>query len=329
MKRLIIFFSFVFFILSICAVFYYFNILNSNKNNKQNTTYDTRVNEKYFDKDNSIIKDSLFNYILLYNDYDDMPITTHYRDKHTLSIVEEFGLTDYDYRNNASYSNYKDLFLELINDNMIRIDCEVYKHLGDDPIVYSSMFLKYYLDINGYLDDLEFLNVVKYREDDGKIISKPNSIDFSDRHLFSVNDIECLIYGLDFIKYKINIIHNEYYEKEITLEIIENKFNEYAMTEKIRGIYSKDKGLIPIKIINNAKSNQYDIQVLYEKTNGLPNDKNNRVGIILVYVPHNEELKNYKYEKNLNISDGMHYYYDLVYSLTDDGYLDDIRLIEK
>lgn len=259
MKRIkILFASFISIVFIVIVIIYYLNIQH-NKN--ESVSQDVYINNEYFDVEKKRINEKLLYYVFYDNDYIDKPISDGYKIKHPTSLIKELGLDKFDYRNNDpnSISNYYDLFIEVLNNNNIRIDTQYYSSLGSEPIVFSTIDMKYYIDDVGYLDDISIVNINKFRDDEGDVIIKSNSIKFFDNDLV-LNYLQELIYGIDFINYKFKYYRNENFESEPYDEII-SRFDMYAMTDKFKSEYDKNAGLINRSLIKEAIDNSFDIIV--------------------------------------------------------------------
>ena len=147
-----------------------------------------------------------------------------------------------------------------------------------------------------------------YREDDGTPIIRPNNRKF-DVPENVAGYIENLVYGMDLIKYKRK---NGYYDNII--DEIEWEFKEYALTDNLKKHYNINKGLLTDELKQQVYKNEKNITMYYPKEISMyyskfPKEKTSMLPIRLYY-------------------DGIYYNYNLSYSITDDYFLDELKLDE-
>jgi hypothetical protein len=159
---------------------------------------------------------------------------------------------------------------------------------------------KYFLDEEGLLDDIEFVSEEVYRNDDWSINIVPNRVKFDE---FVLDKYEYLIYGYGFTKYRYDSGFDRY-SWPLSFDEVQRDFNEYALTDNFKSKYNIYKGLLDDKEKEDAIFNDKDIELdmdgLDRTPEGLP--------MKIIYP-----------DKTVNVM--------MKYVVTDDGYLDDLKLV--
>ena len=224
--------------------------------------------------------------------YDNKPVTKKYINKFgDKSFAEYYNILNYDYN-----------FVDIIdrNKNELEISCEREMHMGEDPICFRVQKYKYFLDEEGLLDDIEFVSEEVYRNDDWSINIVPNRVKFDE---FVLDKYENLIYGYGFTKYR----YDSGFDRDLwplSFDEVQRDFNEYALTDNFKSKYNIYKGLLDDKEKEDAIFNDKDIVLdmdgLDRTPEGLP--------MKIIYP-----------DKTVNVM--------MKYVVTDDGYLDDLKLV--
>ena len=235
---------------------------------------------------------TLINSFMWIGNYDNKPVTKKYINKFgDKSFAEYFNILNYDYN-----------FVDIIdrNKNELEIVCKRLMHIGKEPIRFRVQKYKYFLDEEGLLDDIEFVSEEVYRNDDGSINIVPNRIKFDE---FVLDKYRNLIYGYGFTKYRYNSGFDEY-SWPLSFDEVQRDFNEYALTDNFKSKYNIYKGLLDDKEKEDAIFNDKDIVLdmdgLDRTPEGLP--------MKIIYP-----------DKTVNVM--------MKYVVTDDGYLDDLKLV--
>ena len=225
--------------------------------------------------------------------YDNKPVTKKYINKFgDKSFAEYYNILNYDY-------NEVDIIDR--NKNELKIICSRLPNIGSNRLIHFRVQkYKYFLDEEGLLDDIEFVSEEVYRNDDWSINIVPNRVKFDE---FVLDKYEYLIYGYGFTKYR----YDSGFDIDLWPELfdeVQRDFNEYALTDNFKSKYNIYKGLLDDKEKEDAIFNDKDIELdmdgLDRTPEGLP------MKIIYPYKTVNVMMK---------------------YVVTDDGYLDDLKLV--
>ena len=293
------------------------NVYRSANDKKFNNIIDIKTNRFYDKNEDKIDYQLLFSYLCYNNNYNDVPVTISYKNKFKKNLSEIYYFEKY---NNAKYDyeqdepNQMDSWVLLDENNTFHIQLELLKNYYDDmPKINRVIYFKYKLDKNGYVDDIEFIKEEVFREDDGTPIIRPNARKFDYQDYYYANYFENLVLGIDLIKF--NYSCPFFYDKERPIEDIEWEMKEYALTNNLRNQYDLNKGLVPDKLKEKAYENDESITFNYANNyfsykNDFPKEK---MATVPVYLDFNDESYNYL----------------LSYTITEDGYLDNISLEEE
>ena len=227
--------------------------------------------------------------------YDNKPVTKKYINKFgDKSFAEYYNILNYDYND-----------VEVIdrNKNELEIICSRLPNIGSNRLIHFRVQkYKYFLDEEGLLDDIEFVSEEVYRNDDWSINIVPNRVKFDE---FVLDKYEYLIYGYGFTKYRYDSRFD--FDSDVWPELfdeVQRDFNEYALTDNFKSKYNIFKGLLDDKEKEDAIFNDKDIELdmdgLDRTPEGLP--------MKIIYP-----------DKTVNVM--------MKYVVTDDGYLDDLKLV--
>ncbi|MBR3288219.1 MAG: hypothetical protein IKI71_00455 [Lachnospiraceae bacterium] len=294
-------------------------VLTSNKDKDNVLTgniSDSTIDNRFYDKIGSSINyDFLFDYLCYNSNYNSIPVTENYKVKYKNCLSELYDFEKY----NTEMYNYEET---APNQLLTFVDCDykssfivkllILKSVYDDhPKLNKKLFFNYTVDDRGFVDDIEFIGEEVYREDDGTPIIRPNNRKF-DVPENVAGYIENLVYGMDLIKYKRKNGWGDYYDNSI--DEIEWEFKEYALTDNFKKHYNINKGLLIDELKQQAYKNEKNITMYYPKEISMyyskfPKEKTSMLPIRLYY-------------------DGIYYNYNLSYSITDDYFLDELKLDE-
>lgn len=262
---------------------------------------------------------------LYYSDFENVPVTKKFANKFKdVTISKYYNIEKYSIENRQEY-----------DDNICYFIC-CKERKGSDPLWIKKIGFKYYLDSNGFLDDIELVSEDIYRDDEGNLIPKPNRIKFLKSAELPRNHIDNIIYGIDYIAYKVNDFKNEYYAYDQNFDEMMNSFKEFALSDNFKNKYNQNNGLLFDNIKNFLYKNKYDFDIIikdeyysYELNNIVP------IKIVIQKTPYSDDrfeiIKNGTEIDCELITDyyNLNYDYNLHYSITDDGFLDDIYLEES
>ncbi len=314
-KKIILFTSLFILIITLGVItLFCYEDKNINDDKLLNNKLDIK-NNKFYDKVyNGFDYRFLFHYLSFNTEYNDVPVTEHYKTKFKLNLSEVYNFEKY----NSALYNYESSDLnqmltriefDYLKENSFSIELLILKKPSDNhPMLNRIIYFNYLVDENGFVDDIEFIKEEIYREDDGTPIIRPNNRKFDAPNNIA-RYLENLVYGFDFIKYK---NEREWIHYGYSIDDIEWEFKEYALTDNLKKSYDINKGLIADELKQWAYKNKEDITLYYPEDiymdyNKFPKDKKSKIQVKLYY-------------------NGMYYDYNLSYSINDDMYLDSISL---
>ena len=296
-------------------------VLTSNKDKDNVLTgniSDSTIDNRFYDKIGSSINyDFLFDYLCYNNNYNSIPVTEKYKVKYKNCISELYDFEKY----NTEMYNYEET---APNQLLTFVDCDykssfivkllILQSVYDDhPKLNKKLFFNYTVDDRGYVDDIEFIGEEVYREDDGTPIIRPNNRKFDNKDNCYANYFEYLVLGLDYLKYDKEVLGER---EDDGYQDIEWEMREYALTDNLRLKYDLNNGLVPDVLKEEAYKNYDQIGFRYKNNyfsyyKDFPKEKTVTIPIVLYLDSGNKQ-----------------YTYNLSYSITDDCFLDELKLDE-
>lgn len=252
----------ILFVIAITTIFF-----EAKKNNtKQFMDINNHDNKDMFyfnEATNELNSKDLVLYLMYNNDFDNLPVTLNYINKHKNILVDEFNLQDFIL--NAETTMNRELRVEYDSDadGVIVIEAVELPYNGANRSnIFRILKLKYDLNDKGYLDNIFAISDEYYRTNDGEVIIIPNRKKFIKD--ITPNDYYIdLIYGKKFVKYRYDLG----IDMDIPKDEIEQRFNEYALTDNLRNKYSIEKGLLNNEFVNDIIKSNLDIELKMDKLN--------------------------------------------------------------
>ena len=284
-----------------------------------NNNVDIRNNDFYDTTYDSFDYKYIFHYLSFNTEYNDIPVTEHYKTKFKSNLSELYNFEKY----NSSLYNYElsdlnqmftSIEFDYLKENSFNIELLILKKPNDNyPMLNRVLYFNYLIDDNGFVDDIELIKEEIYREDDKTPIIRPNYLKFDKPENYANYFID-IVYGLEFAKYMKEIDPHGHYE-ETDINDIEWRLKEYALTDNLKKSYDINKGLIPKELKEVAYDSFEGIGVFYQQnyfsySRDFPKEKKAIIPIELFYK-----------EKS--------YYYNLSFSITDDYFLDNIFIVKQ